>query len=372
MKKVLIYSILLIIGLIGSQVLGGVGKGAFDLITLWSLSFIMIQVGIDFDIDRSNPKQYLWDYVVAVTASGFPWIFCTGYFVWVLNVDSWQDAIVLARFSSPTSAGVLFSMLAAAGLSATWVFRKARVLAIFDDFDTILLMIPIKIMMVGLRWELVLNLFVIVLLLYLAWKYTHRVELPRSYPWVLLYAGVITLICELIYFTTNFFDDVIAIQLEAIIPAFALGCLMKKSKIGDSRPENRHHSSLDTSYENGTAAVVIGAFMLSIGLSIPPVSLDGLSPGSIFIHVLLITLISNLGKMYPLVCYRGKASLNERLALSISMFIRGEIGAGVLVGSIGYGLGGIASVVAVFSMALNLALTGLFIFCIRWLIKDKA
>jgi len=43
-------------------------------------------------------------------------------------------------------------MLAAAGLSATWMFRKARILAIFDDLDTVLLMIPLKMMMLGVRW----------------------------------------------------------------------------------------------------------------------------------------------------------------------------------------------------------------------------
>ena len=41
-------------------------------------------------------------------------------------------------------------MLAAAGLSATWLFRKARILAIFNDLDTVLLMIPLKMLMIGL------------------------------------------------------------------------------------------------------------------------------------------------------------------------------------------------------------------------------
>ena len=41
-------------------------------------------------------------------------------------------------------------MLAATGLSATWLFRKARILAIFNDLDTVLLMIPLKMLMIGL------------------------------------------------------------------------------------------------------------------------------------------------------------------------------------------------------------------------------
>jgi hypothetical protein len=34
------------------------------------------------------------------------------------------------------------------------MFRKARILAIFDDLDTILLMVPLTILLVGFRWQL--------------------------------------------------------------------------------------------------------------------------------------------------------------------------------------------------------------------------
>ena len=44
-------------------------------------------------------------------------------------------------------------MLEAAGMKDTWLFRKARVLAIFDDLDTVLLMIPLKVVLVGFKWE---------------------------------------------------------------------------------------------------------------------------------------------------------------------------------------------------------------------------
>ena len=55
----------------------------------------------------------------------------------------------LSRFAAPTSAGILFTMLAALGLKSSWIYKKIQVLAIFDDLDTILLMIPLQIMMVG-------------------------------------------------------------------------------------------------------------------------------------------------------------------------------------------------------------------------------
>lgn len=59
----------------------------------------------------------------------------------------------------------------------------------------------------------------------------------------------------------------------------------------------------------------------------------------IALHVLLVTLVSNLGKMFPAFCYRREAHWRERLAVSIGMWPRGEVGAGVLVISLSYGIG---------------------------------
>ncbi|MDW7980864.1 MAG: hypothetical protein RMH97_09885 [Verrucomicrobiales bacterium] len=198
MRKVALYSVLLVAGLVASQFLGGKGAGVVSVLTMFCLAFIMIRVGYEFDIDKSRPRQYAWDYIVAGTAAAFPWVFCAAYFVWALDVPSWEEALLLGRFASPTSAGVLFSMLAAAGLSATWLFRKARVLAIFDDLDTILFMIPLKMMMVGFRWQLAVAVFVIVVSLWLAWRYLHALRLPVNWQWMLVYAGVITYVCEAI------------------------------------------------------------------------------------------------------------------------------------------------------------------------------
>ena len=44
--------------------------------------------------------------------------------------------------------------LAALKLKESWIYRKIQVLAIFDDLDTILLMIPLQILMIGLRWQM--------------------------------------------------------------------------------------------------------------------------------------------------------------------------------------------------------------------------
>jgi hypothetical protein len=58
--------------------------------------------------------------------------------------------------------------------------------------------------------------------------------------------------------------------------------------------------------------------------------------------------------------YRDR-TIAERLAVSIGMFARGEVGAGVLFIAIGYHLGGVLLVVSVLAMCLNLLLTGIFI-----------
>lgn len=371
MTKILLYSLLLVFGLISSQFLGGFGEEWIQLGTMFCLSFIMIHVGYEFEIDKSKPKQYGWDYLVAATAAMFPWLFCAGYFIWVLDMNSWTEALLLARFSSPTSAGVLFSMLAAAGLSATWVFRKARVLAIFDDLDTILLMIPLKIMMVGMKWQLGLIVVVIIVFLWMAWRYLHSWRLPLSWPWIMLYAGLITGLCEVIYLTSKVINDVVPVHIEVLLPAFVLGCMLARPEghnphIDDSRAG--HQEGPEESDEQRVSAIMAACFMVLVGLSIPQIPHDTLDWGLIASHVAFVTILSNLGKMFPFFCYRKEATIRERLALSIAMFPRGEVGAGVLVVSMGYGLGGIALTVAVLSLALNLLLTGVFIIAVKKLI----
>lgn len=64
--------------------------------------------------------------------------------------------------------------------------------------------------------------------------------------------------------------------------------------------------------------------------------------------------------------YRDKR-WEERLALSIGMFTRGEVGAGIIVIALGYNLGGPFLIISVFSLVLNLLLTGGFVFWVKLL-----
>ena len=148
------------------------------------------------------------------SAAAFPWIFCTLYFVFFFYAPEqwgqgavWKESLLAGRFAAPTSAGVLFSMMAAAGLSATWVFKKARILAIFDDLDTVLLMIPLKMLIVGIRWQLVVVVVIMGGLLWVGWKYLHRVRIPVSWPWVLGYSAAITAFSEALYQFSKILND---------------------------------------------------------------------------------------------------------------------------------------------------------------------
>lgn len=385
MRKVLLFSVLLVAGLILSQylevILGdtGTAREAVRILTMVMLAFIMIHVGYEFEIDRTRLRSYGFDYLVAATAAAFPWIFCAAYFALVFfdpaqwsAFDTWTAALLAGRFAAPTSAGVLFSMLAAAGLSGTWYFRKVRVLAIFDDLDTVLLMIPLKMLIVGLQWQLGVILAIMVVLLWVAWKYLHRVRIPITWPWVLGYAGAIAVVSEIVYKASKSINDVVPIHIEVLLPAFVLGCVMAYPKGQDPHSDDGregHQEGPESPTEQKVTTIISGAFMVLVGLSMPPIAIGSGSWQIVAWHVVVITALANLGKMFPLFVYRREAHWKERLAICIGMWPRGEVGAGVLIISLGYGIGGMMVTVAALSLALNILLTGVFIVIVKRLLK---
>ena len=406
MRTVAVFSLLLIAGMIGAQLLPDlVGKAYADvshglrLATMVALAFIMIHVGYEFELDKANLRQYGWDYVVAMTAAAFPWVFVVLYFMFVLLPagawhawGAWTEALLAGRFAAPTSAGVLFAMLAAAGLSATWLFAKARILAIFDDLDTVLLMIPLQMLIVGLAWQLGVVVVLMGALLWIAWRYLHRCPLPVTWPWVLTYAATLTALGELLYTTSHWLDDTVPVHIEVLLPAFVVGCILARPPGSDPHRDDAVEGSQmgpETPGEQRVATLVAAVFMGLVGLSLPPFAAESadaamaalqsvsaaqppLSWGAMAGHVLALTVLANLGKMVPAFSYRQEAHWNERLALAIGMWPRGEVGAGVLVVSLGYGLGGPMITAAMLSLALNLVLTGAFILLVQRLVAgDK-
>jgi Kef-type K+ transport system membrane component KefB len=410
-RKVLVYSILLVLGLVGSQVLPGVlGDSALayarlvSLATMACLGFIMIHVGLEFEIDKRTPGKYALDAAIAASAAIGPWLLCALYVALILvpgefrwHAQTWKGSLLTSLFAAPTSAGVLFSMLAAGGLAATWLFRKARVLAIFDDLVTVLLMIPLKVLLVGPRWQLGAVVVIMVGLLVLAWRYLHRLAAPTTWGWVLGYAIGVVALTEAIHAATAVIDPKLPVHVEVLLPAFVLGCMLRHNHGGDPAMADPHApdpltpdaGAIPPGPPQGAGAealastVISGVFMVLVGLSMPRLGgspaeapVDGLNAippmpwWQIALHVVVITALSNLGKMLPALCYRREAPPRHRLALAVGMWPRGEVGAGVLVVAIGYGISGPDLTISVMSLALNLVLTGVFIAVIKRLIAD--
>lgn len=388
MKKILLFSFFLVIGLVVSQFLPAMVGENYSMVKTISntllyvcLAFIMINVGREFEMDKTRWKSYTEDYFIAMATAAFPWIFVALYYMFVLlpeiywsSGEAWKEKLLLSRFAAPTSAGILFTMLAAAGLKASWVYKKVQVLAIFDDLDTILLMIPLQIMMVGLRWQLGVIILIVMVLLMLGWKKMGTYNMRQDWKAILLYAIVTLAITQGVYLVSkHFYGEDASIHIEVLLPAFVLGMIMK-------------HKHIDTKVEHNVATAISFLFMFLVGVSMPvffgidfakqsaeAATITGAQPmmswPMILLHVLIVSFLSNIGKLFPLFFYRDRRK-RERLALSIGMFTRGEVGAGIIFIALGYNLGGPALMISVLTIVFNLILTGIFVVWVEKLTRS--
>lgn len=210
MRKVLSFSGFLMLGLVVSQflpVVVGEGYGAVravsNVLLYICLGFVMINVGREFVLDKSRWRSYAEDYFIAMATAALPWFMVAVYYVFVLlppdcwdSWEAWKENLLLSRFAAPTSAGILFTMLAAIGLKSSWFYRKIQVLAIFDDLDTILLMIPLQVLMIGLHWQLVIVAVIVFMLLSVGWRQLGRYDWRQDWKAVLFYSAVIFLVTQ--------------------------------------------------------------------------------------------------------------------------------------------------------------------------------
>lgn len=384
MRKIFLFSLFLILGLVASQTLPNViesqtylsFRSVTNVMLYVCLSFIMINVGREFEMDKANWKGYVKDYGIAMATAALPWFLVAAYFIFVLlpvsyfgSFDAWKESLLLSRFAAPTSAGILFTMLACLGLGTSWIYKKLQVLAIFDDLDTILLMIPLQIMMVGLQWEMLAILIVVTVLLIFGWKKMETFRMKQHWWAILLYSLIvvgITGVCNYLFH----------IHIEILLPAFVLGMVMK----------SKHYYG---GIEEKASTAISYLFMLLVGVSMPAflgsggsaitaelavseyalensvLSAQPMMPlPTLIMHVLVVSLLSNVGKLVPIFFYRDR-KIEERLALSIGMFTRGEVGAGIIFIALGYNIGGPALAIAVLTLALNLVLTGGFVMLVK-------
>eukprot|EP00746_Dinoflagellata_sp_MGD_P149911 gnl/MRDRNA2_/MRDRNA2_81890_c0_seq2.p1 gnl/MRDRNA2_/MRDRNA2_81890_c0~~gnl/MRDRNA2_/MRDRNA2_81890_c0_seq2.p1 ORF type:complete len:495 (+),score=78.02 gnl/MRDRNA2_/MRDRNA2_81890_c0_seq2:154-1485(+) len=356
------------------------------MLSLLFLSFIMICVGYEFAIDKSKLRSYGVDTLVAMTAAGFPWLFVAAWFIWALPSPlPWKEALVAARFAAPTSAGVLFCMLEAAGLKETWLFKKARILAIFDDLDTILFMVPLKAILVGLKWELFVILAIVFGLLCFGYRNLHAYRLPTGWRWAALYALAITAVTEVVYYITQYHITMEAIHIEVLLPAFILGVVIHVDHDEDDLEASHQHGASSAKGKVALAHLqdervlnyISALFMVFVGLSMPPLfggnseeaDSEQINAHEFVGHVVVVSLLMVLGKMFPVACYQKEASLRTRFALAMGMCPRGEVGAGVILISLDLGIKGEAIGIAVVCLALNMIMTGGFIVTVKRLVS---
>ena len=371
MRKVLSFSGFLMLGLVVSQFLpmmAGDGYGAVksisNVLLYVCLSFIMINVGREFVLDKTRWKSYAQDYFIAMATAALPWFMIAIYYVFILlppefwnSWEAWKENLLLSRFAAPTSAGILFTMLAAIGLKSSWIYKKIQVLAIFDDLDTILLMIPLQIMMIGLRWQLIIVVVIVFLLLSIGWQRLNKYDWRQDWKAILFYSVIIFLATQILYLgSKELYGDEGSIHIEVLLPAFVLGMIMK-------------HKEHDTPVERKVATGISFFFMFLVGMSMPHfigVNFAETHAGSYSVtgSQEMMSLLSNIGKLCPMFFYRDR-KLSERLALSIGMFTRGEVGAGIIFIALGYNLGGPALVISVLTLVLNLILTGIFVLWVK-------
>lgn len=242
MRKVLSFSGFLMLGLVISQFLpmiAGEGYGTVkvlsNILLYVCLSFIMINVGREFVLDKVRWKSYAEDYLIAMATAALPWFMIAIYYVFVLlppdywnSWEAWKENLLLSRFAAPTSAGILFTMLAAIGLKSSWIYKKIQVLAIFDDLDTILLMIPLQIMMIGLRWQLIIVVVIVFMLLSIGWKQLNKYNWRQDWKAILFYSVIIFLATQILYLgSKELYGEEGSIHIEVLLPAFVLGMIMK-------------------------------------------------------------------------------------------------------------------------------------------------
>ena len=94
MRKIILFSLFLIIGLIGSQTIPTALnpeafeklKSFFDAMLYICLAFIMINVGREFELDKTKWKSYTEDYFIAMATAAVPWLLICGYFIFLMPV----------------------------------------------------------------------------------------------------------------------------------------------------------------------------------------------------------------------------------------------------------------------------------------------
>src|SRR4029077_13888132 len=118
---------------------------------------------------------------------------------------------------------------------------------------------------------------------------------PTSNAWVALYALSVWIVSFAFEYVTD-------LHLDVLVPAFALGCIIKSDHLHGSAEygaTNEGVSSQDPKWQALLDWGIKGGFMLLAGMALPPLQFGGMRLGAVILHVILITLLSNIGNAFP-------------------------------------------------------------------------
>jgi hypothetical protein len=98
----------------------------------------------------------------------------------------------------------------------------------------------------------------------------------------------------------------------SLLPALALGCLIKSDHLHGSEefdPHARVPATYNREWEDVLDRFIKGSFMLLAGMALPPIQFGTIGIGNVVVHVLVLTFLMNIGKCVPLAAYGDEASL---------------------------------------------------------------
>src|ERR1044072_3567022 len=98
MRRVITYSLLLVAGMVLSQMpMVQSSNPVLMPLTMIFLAYIMVEVGMEFDIDKSRLGSYALDYGIAMDAASVPWLCAACYFWWFFNLG-FKESLLIRRF----------------------------------------------------------------------------------------------------------------------------------------------------------------------------------------------------------------------------------------------------------------------------------
>lgn len=364
------------------------------LLSAWTLAMIMIPVGHECDIEKKGFwSKHRIDIGVSSGSATLPWLLVSLFFhFFILQPESWWtwhgvlESALIGRFAAPTSAGILLTLLDQAGLKETWTRKKAQLVVILDDIETVILCVGLVALHSGAIGPAAIVIAISLLLLAGGWRWMGKCNLPVGWKSVAVYSLTIVAVCKSIELVSHSINSAHPLHIEPLLPAFILGFIIRRHHRSDSETtsqddeiavdlEQRHVPEASTTLppseadERAFSRIKLG-FMFLVGAGMPAISLGSASSvGTVMFHVACVSVLMIAGKLVPLFAYRNQ-SIRQRLALCACLQPRGEVGAGIILMSLSQGISQQAVTIALLALTVNLLMTPIFIMIAKRLLEE--